>query len=250
MSILEKVKNHKLASLLVFIGAVAGGFAAFTAASKDIASFIVCLPQNIGFKIEYAGEATLKIIKRNHEWKKISTIERMMSTGNHHCSNNCRGEPTRTNYKMQVNLSDYKEPTIGDRQLRGAKLECLSGPCGGWNKVYYAKTTENMQSAIASFDVWSKPTTWKLTAEVYEYRPVSEEITETPLRVTTNGNVLLSVPSDAYSAIVNGTMEDDEVFAFDVGQPDKSGIFELLSKRESIDGNEYIYKILRPKCDL
>ena len=98
---------------------------------------------------------------------KVGTKTTTISTRDHHCSKHCKGEPTRTNYR--VRLPSVAHPTFS---YRNARLQCVSGPCGGWNKVIFVKIEPQPKgkqlywTAKASFDVWSKPTTWKLTADL------------------------------------------------------------------------------------
>lgn len=102
-------------------------------------------------------------------WVHIQRIEKSLTTDNHHCSSNCRGEPTRTGYTISLTAPESRDRN--PRMLRKPKLECRAGPCGGWNQVMLQpRIAPNGLSASTSFDVWSKPTTWILSADYYEFK--------------------------------------------------------------------------------
>nr|VFK68566.1 MAG: hypothetical protein BECKUNK1418G_GA0071005_12485 [Candidatus Kentron sp. UNK]VFK73647.1 MAG: hypothetical protein BECKUNK1418H_GA0071006_12395 [Candidatus Kentron sp. UNK] len=56
-----------------------------------------------------------------------------LTTGDHHCSRNCGGEPTRTTYRIdyQVRPDEY--------EIVGAKVECSGHHCG-WSGSVFVKT--------------------------------------------------------------------------------------------------------------
>jgi hypothetical protein len=105
----------------------------------------------------------------NASWILVQRIEQSITTGNHNCEHNCRNEPTRTGYT--VTLSAPGAPDNHPRMLREPQLRCATGPCGGWNAVTVqpAVMPDGLQ-ARASFDVWSLPTTWILSANYYEFK--------------------------------------------------------------------------------
>jgi hypothetical protein len=90
-------------------------------------------------------------------------VQSTITTADHHCENNCRGEPTRTNYSIRIKANPGEI-------LRNPKLKCLAGPCGGWNALNFLTISDNGREARASFDVWSHPTTWRLTADSYRVK--------------------------------------------------------------------------------
>ena len=98
----------------------------------------------------------------------VKRAEEVKTTGNHHCPHNCDGEPTRTGYTITLRAPAAK-PGV-EQSLRNAKLECIAGPCP-WSQVTVQPTVSPDElSATSSFDVWSKPTTWRLSAEYFEAR--------------------------------------------------------------------------------
>jgi hypothetical protein len=78
-------------------------------------------------------------------------------TENHHCSSDCQGEPTRTTYTLTLDKQNEKG------SFRKAELKCLEGPCS-FSHVKEIRTF-NPRLIVATFDVWSWPMTWELTAE-------------------------------------------------------------------------------------
>lgn len=102
------------------------------------------------------------------DWVPAGKKKVTRETGNHHCSRNCDGEPTRTNYRMELTASDGES-------LANPKLQCIGGPCGGWHHVYFTEN-DGPRRVHASFDVWSKPTSWLLSADLFkrEVRTESE----------------------------------------------------------------------------
>jgi len=95
---------------------------------------------------------------------KEETRIKSIITGNHHCSHSCKGEPTRTPYRIDYNVLASKFKIID------AKIECGSGPCA-YSGDISVKHTET--SAWATFDVWSRPTTWTLNVTVKPIKIIS-----------------------------------------------------------------------------
>ena len=95
-------------------------------------------------------------------------------TGNHHCSSGCQGEPTRTNYALRLEANK-------DTSLRNPQVRCIAGPCHGWNAVLFVRLEQDNRSAVASWDVWSQPTTWQLTADEVRLDVVSRFTRREPI---------------------------------------------------------------------
>ncbi len=66
------------------------------------------------------------------------------TTGDHHCDRNCEGEPTRTNYSLELAAGS-------DSLLKSPSLKCSAGPCQGWNTVHFARLEEGGKKAVASW---------------------------------------------------------------------------------------------------
>ncbi|MEZ9169060.1 hypothetical protein BCV09_17960 [Vibrio cyclitrophicus] len=85
--------------------------------------------------------------------KEIDT--KSIRTGDHHCSSSCKGEPTRTPYRIDYRVDPKKYKIVG------ANLSCDAGSSCSYNAVKGTNFTSN--TAYGSFDVWSRPSTWTLT---------------------------------------------------------------------------------------
>lgn len=96
-------------------------------------------------------------VKKSTELGPVETDTKSIKTGNHHCERNCKGEPTRTAYRIDygVNPNDYV--------IVGAKLTCDAGASCSFNQVRGVDHTKN--TAYGAFDVWSRESTWTLTVQ-------------------------------------------------------------------------------------
>lgn len=97
---------------------------------------------------------------------KIDRPYEVVTTGNHHCERNCRGEPTRTGYRAV--LKAPVSPEGRKRRLTNPILECIAGPCAFSHVTGSARIANDGQTARADFDVWSKPMSWKISADLEE----------------------------------------------------------------------------------
>jgi hypothetical protein len=62
-------------------------------------------------------------------WRKVGEDSKTLTTGNHNCDFDCRGEPTRTGYSSSLSV------TGDNKRLANPRLSCVTGPCGGWREV-------------------------------------------------------------------------------------------------------------------
>ena len=246
-SLSSRIKNNPVIAVFVLIMAILSGSVTFFQDMRSLKNAIVCIPFELGI-LPYKGRAIITTTTREYEWKKISEESKVRGTKNHHCERNCRGEPTRTNYKIALNLPLSKEGFR--RELRNPTLRCIDGPCGGWNRVIEARISNDGRRAVGSFDVWSLPTTWRLSAEVYE-RHASGGNEHNEKRDVSVANLFeIVVPNPNSIVSVEGTMSGDTKFSFQIGQTDKTGVFELLRKDEDQYSNKmlFIYRIKNPNC--
>lgn len=95
------------------------------------------------------------------DWVFAYEDSKTITTKDHHCSSNCKGEPTRTPYKIELKVEE-------GMRVRNPRLKCIVGPCGGWNSIGGVFVQDKGTTAVGIFDVWSKPTTWILTVDVFE----------------------------------------------------------------------------------
>jgi hypothetical protein len=120
--------------------------------------FIVLAAALLSFQVG-AAEVTYSVngIKKATKLGPTEADTKSTKTGDHHCSSSCKGEPTRTSYRIDyaINVNEY---VIVD-----AKLTCDAGASCSFNQVRGVGHTKN--TAYASFDVWSRPSTWTLTVQ-------------------------------------------------------------------------------------
>ena len=102
------------------------------------------------------------LTQANH-FQTMSQQQSTLTTADHHCEKHCRGEPTRTRYKLS-----YQAP-IG-MYVANPRLNCIAGPCQAWNQVHSTNIVNGGHAAEAIFDVWSRPTTWVLTVDLVRYQ--------------------------------------------------------------------------------
>ncbi len=247
-SLAEKIKNHPFVVIIILFGAFITGLTTFTSSLNQISKQVACLPIKVGFDNEYQGVGTLNYILQKQDWKQIGTVQGDKSTSNHHCSSNCSGEPTRTNYRIAVSTDDFNQPKLGDRKLLNPKLVCISGPCGAWNQVLNVSVSEDSLKANASFDVWSHPTNWTLTADIYEFQVISEDRMFRDFNLSSKELLRIEVPNEAVEVVISGNMEDQWKFALNPHGKNNSQILSLNATENSLEQRTYIYQVNDIRC--
>jgi hypothetical protein len=124
------------------------------------------------------------------------------STHNNHCERDCKREPTRRNYTLSLDA----DPGF---QLRNPRITCLSGPCGGWRKVHWVRLENGKTRAKASWDTWSHPTTWQLSAD-----QVRLEELRFPQRVAEGGTFSVTLVAGSAPPLVRVTNQEGETLQF------------------------------------
>ncbi len=248
------MKNPVVAASMLLIAAV-GGIAALSQDIYLLKKNVICLPYEFGIT-RYKGTAMLATKAPVYEWKKISTISEDRTTKNHHCDSGCSDEPTRTNYKMSVDIPRSSEGNV--RVLQNPNLKCLTPKrtCGGWNEVIDVRIVDDGQRATASFDVWTKPTTWRLSADLYERQVVDEIETLESLAFSDTKLLEISAPKTTSSIILRGAKSDGSAFSFDIGKldidkADHTGAFRLLRATPNPldDSMHYVLEVSNPNCE-
>jgi hypothetical protein len=242
-----KKGRRSIVALLALLGAAIAGVAGVFTSLDEASRTVRCLPSSFGFSQDYVGKGTLSYVIQTHDWVSIGTLRKTKGTGDHGCYDNCRGEPTRTNYQIHMTADDFQTPKLGDRKLASPNLTCKSGPCP-WSQPLHVRLEADNRSASASFDVWSNPTSWELSADVLEYQVVSEELVEESLTVGPDPLVQIRIPQNAVSASFTGSMEDGQPFSF---EPGKNGQGSLLQHKVSVKRNghaEHLYLLQDNRC--
>ena len=236
-----------LAVILTVVGSVIVALATFTEALEKTAKILKCIPINMNWD-EYNGKGKLKYVIEERNWKKIDVLKKRQSTGDHSCLKNCRDEPTRTNYQVSLSVNDYKSQELGERKLVNPMLSCISGLCEAYHETLRVYLTDGGKTANASFDVWSRPTTWELTAELREYQVVSEPSTEKDILITSSSPLQLSIPLGYSTATLAGSMEDMEAFSINIADKEETSIFDFHSTMERDGNTEFTYLVKDERC--
>ena len=244
----SRVKAHPVIAILVLLGVTTSGVAAFVSDFRSVRTTLACIPFDFGLSA-YEGSASIVTRTPEFEWHKTRVESTLRGTENRHCESDCRGEPTRKNYGIDLHITGLRNGIR--RELRNPQLTCVSGPCDGWNEIISsAEVSESGLEATASFDVWSKPTTWRLSADVYEYRIVNWATETNDHIVSTDRTLEIIVPNPDSSVRVRGRMDDGTQFEFEVGHEDETGIFTLLTPEVLTEGVvRYPFSVGNPRCE-
>jgi hypothetical protein len=177
---------------------------------------------------EAAGRGALEIDATVFAESPLGTKSVSRSTGNHHCSSDCRGEPTRTNYRLEISAEQ-------NHFLKNPRLVCVSGPCHGWNQVIYARIEDGGKKAVASWDVWAHPTTWTLVADDYE---ITESSSFTK-RIAPGSSFFVVGNTGAPPPRIKGRLASGEAFSFVAGGDSVPQVRYMSSEAQ---GNKTLYR--------
>lgn len=151
------------------------------------------------------------------------------TTGDHHCSLNCAGEPTRTNYVLSLVADE-------GATLRNPKIRCVAGPCHGWNAVLFVRLENEDRRALASWDVWTEPMTWELTADQVRIG----EVSRFSRRVDVGMPFTVVAATTGPPPRITGRFPTGETFSLIVGQPTLNPRLRLLDFE--VQGPETVYR--------
>lgn len=175
------------------------------------------------------GGQTLELETLLFEDTVVGTRDVILRTGDHHCRFFCRGEPTRTNYRLELAVD-------GDTYLRNPEVRCVDGPCHGWNEVRRVRMAPDGRRATASWDVWTKPTTWRLVAE--EVR--RSQVGRLARRLARGQSFTVPTPTGAPAPRLMGRWSDGSTFTLIAGKP--TGHNDIRMVGIEINGPETFYK--------
>lgn len=143
-------------------------------------------------------------------------VWQQLVTGDHSCYSNCRGEPTRTNYSIRLDGSNW-----GNGFLKDLRLDCLEGPCGGWHERKEIKLL-NSKVGFASWDVWTAPTRWRLSGKWIPYVEKWKNGSTNPRTLNRGDKISLSIPTNAKNVKIYGrTLEGNFEFSISNIKSDK-----------------------------
>ncbi len=178
-----------------------------------------------------AGTLTLEVGERRFKWRDVGMVSETKTTGNHHCARDCEGEPTRTSYTLAIDAGEKS-------RLSGPTLLCIGGPCEGWHSKPEAYVELDGKRAVGSVDVWSHPTTWRLTAKKETLSEIAPEVLKRHYKLYYGKSVTISIPKEAASANAIVETIDNNRFVFPAGAASGSSLLELAGRQES--GNEVL----------
>lgn len=195
--------------------------------------FFALLPKDAG---SVAAEQTLP----RHGWVTLPAgASNTVTTGDHHCSSNCRNEPTRTTYLATLQVSGGNGK-VGDQRLVGLTLECTSGSCAFSKKGELAMDRGN-SIARWPFDVWSRPTTWIIRGAVQEWRVIGDTTRTTDLPLRWAEDTTLRVPQEATFLRIRGTLIGNIPVDFAVDNPASSDLLSVI--QQGTAGTDKVYQI-------
>ncbi|NGN97827.1 hypothetical protein G5S52_09160 [Grimontia sp. S25] len=164
----------------------------------------------------------------------VETKTQSIKTGDHHCESDCKGEPTRTAYRIDYSVDPAKYIIVG------VKLNCDGGASCSFNQVRNVNHSET--AAWGTFDVWSRPSTWTLTVDVRKKNIVDGDVIQIDSDELKAGkSFIVTHDKDTYKDI---ELEANMPFGVLLMNPKKPNerYFELLG--ESKLGNSVRYTIL------
>jgi hypothetical protein len=181
-----------------------------------------------------ANTTLVQIVTRADQKIGIATTTR--STGDNHCSlpfGLCAGEPTRRNYQLLLE-------SASDAELRNPRLTCISGPCEGWNEVHDVHLENQGRRVVASFDTWSHPTTWQLTADQVKL----DDVLHIWQRVKRGDTFEVRVKDGLPPPRIEGTAQDGTRFVFEAGKPIQGNVVQEVERRSAEDSTILIYRLV------
>jgi hypothetical protein len=177
------------------------------------------------------GRAVLGYRPTSEQWQPAEPQTAMLRTGNHHCSSDCGGNPTRTNYEIVVRAPQGTRISSDPR----AGLACVGGPCGGWLHVNGCYLRAEGREAVCSIDVWSRRTSWRLTVQTERLVTVAGDEQTSEHDLIGARTVVFEVPANATDAVIRMRMRDGSSFAI---RPGSNGEGTPLAKTDEVVSGE------------
>ena len=111
-----------------------------------------------------------------YAWTTAGSIAVSKDTPDRHCERRCNGEPTRGPNRIEMTVAGGNVASIGSKRFVGTPaLACTGGGAScGYSGAQNTYITDNAARAVATWDTWSRPTTWTLTTAVEEYKMTAD----------------------------------------------------------------------------
>lgn len=125
--------------------------------------------------------AKIRILAKLPVYEWVTTdkpVQKDQGTPNRHCERHCRGEPTRGPNDISIAVSGGPPPyKVGYERFRNPRFYCIAGDgaCGFTDYSPNKIIMSNNDTRISiHWDTWSRPTTWRLVADLQRYTLVGE----------------------------------------------------------------------------
>lgn len=141
-----------------------------------------------------------------HAWASAGSISVSKDTPDRNCKRDCGGEPTRGPNRIEIAVPGGNVPSIGAKRFVGKpSLGCVGGnPACGYSGAVNTYITDNSTRAIGTWDTWSRPTTWTMTADVEEYRMTGESAySGSSVRVLFGQPVIIDYPKGSTAKFIH-----------------------------------------------
>jgi hypothetical protein len=135
------------------------------------------VPLSLSLYPRLAATATVSAKVNQYAWKRVESRSQSKGTPDRHCSRRCRGEPTRGPNRIEMTIEGGNVDIEGYKRFaKPAELRCTGGgnACAFFGAIV-TSITGNGTKAVATWDTWSRPTTWTLTVPVEQYSHVGEK---------------------------------------------------------------------------
>jgi hypothetical protein len=157
-----------------------------------------------------AAKVTAKARAPKFAWVNIGIKSITKDTPDRHCSKNCGGEPTRGPNSVEMVVAGGDAPTVGyQRFVEPLSLKCITGNgvCDFAGAIHTSITDQGTR-AKATWDTWSRPSTWELAGNVQEYKLTGDEPWSSAPTLAKFGSVV------KFDFPKNSTVETLEVVTF------------------------------------
>lgn len=90
--------------------------------------------------------------------QKVGVLTRDLTTDDRSCRSNCRGEPTRKAFRVEISVPPGEK-------VANPVLSCIAGPCHGWWGNARTIVDSEEGRAVGTFEMWTRPQVWRLTVD-------------------------------------------------------------------------------------